>query len=187
MRTILSTLILATALTLTGCVDDAASGIESAAAELTTATDPAMNATTPISFEGTVPGQVVACPLVTCVGYVLVPGTTSEELDAPIDAVSLTMTWTSDNPLMETMRLGIGWGSGESEADMNWETVDGTSPLTLEAKGLAITKDDDPFVYAWVPCTLPMCLAIVALPQDFLIEGTITASTPPAGTNETTA
>ena len=163
-------LVLAAGLALAGCLDGAADELEGAAADLAAAPQVAL-VEQPFSFEGRLGVSVVACPVLTCFGAALVPHELYADLDGAIEAVALTMTWDAATPHTRAMRLGLAWGP---EDDRHWEYVDGTSPLVLDIAGLGIQPDDEPYVFGWVPCAVPLCLVVATTQQSFHVGGTVT-------------
>lgn len=126
----------------------------------------------PFAFDGNIAPAVTVCPLVTCAQ----PAPTGDRV-APLDhagnitAVLLTMTWDATAPSTSALRLGISWGE---QGDMDYEMVEGASPLVLDLKGLDIAKGVDAYVWVWMPTPVPMGIATVSTPQDFHVEGNVT-------------
>lgn len=170
MRGIPLTLAIVSALALAGCVTGAPEEVDAASAQNALAAATPNAASVPFAFDGSfAPGGTV-CPVVTCEG--VGPGNeriAELELKGTLTAVDLVLTWDAATPAMEELRLGVSWGPSD---DREYEFVDGASPLALAVSDLAVTADDEPLVWVWVPEKVPFLY--VHTPQDFHVEGTIT-------------
>lgn len=153
---------------LTGCITPGAapdSALDAAA--LPAATMPVEQ---PFEFSGSFGPGLVACSPFGCNG--VSQGTKYKELDVDgvLTAADFTLTWSATNPAMQRLRLGLSWGEGDA---MEFEYIDGVSPLKLELEDLEIDGSDDPYIWVWVPSPLPIGLVYAHTPQSFSIEGTL--------------
>lgn len=178
---ILLACLIATATLTAGCLGGSGSPAEPTQADADDASPASASSfeTVEVSEDGRVGAAVATCGIGDCVGY----GVGHDrrfpmDPDGRVDSASLTLTWDTETPATNELRLGFSYGGcNEDGFDCeNHEIEDGTSPVELGTDA----PDAEGPVVLWVYVPDGSADTYVALPQDFHLEGTLTVD-PGAG------
>lgn len=135
----------------------------------------------PIALDGAMALNVVACPVVTCVGRSLVGGDDrffEQQVSGNLSRINLTATWTPSSPLTESLYFGVFTCTDpcDTDATITQEVyVEGPSPLTLEATDFVVPEGERFFIFAWTAFAAPLPVyATATTPQEFHVGGSLT-------------